>query len=286
MAGNMKISIITASYNYENYIKETVQSVLSQTYNDWEMIIVDDCSTDNSIDVIKSYNDDRIKLFVNEKNLGLKETLKRGIKEASSDWIVFLESDDVLAPDYLAKKVEIAQKYNDINLIFNDCEFFGDEERVKAFEHALKKTRSLLQNQSYPKKMLYDFYHSNKIFTFSSVMAKRSHLLKINFNPKLDYLIDWHLWIQLSSLGKFYYLPEKLTKWRLHKNSYINSSTYKSPFDLQAASYIEVFKSKKDIGILLFILISHPLWYARKYKRELRQKLISYKRKAFPKKKN
>lgn len=286
MAGNMKISIITASYNYENYIKETVQSVLSQTYNDWEMIIVDDCSTDNSIDVIKSYNDDRIKLFINKKNLGLKETLKRGIKEASSDWIVFLESDDVLAPDYLAKKVEIAQKYNDINLIFNDCEFFGDEERVKAFEHALKKTRSLLQNQSYPKKMLYDFYQSNKIFTFSSVMAKRSHLLKVNFNPKLDYLIDWHLWIQLSSLGKFYYLPEKLTKWRLHKNSYINSSTYKSPFDLQAASYIEVFKSKKDIGILLFILISHPLWYARKYKRELRQKLISYKRKAFPKKKN
>lgn len=286
MAGNMKISIITASYNYENYIKETVQSVLSQTYNDWEMIIVDDCSTDNSIDVIKSYNDDRIKLFVNEKNLGLKETLKRGIKEASSDWIVFLESDDVLAPDYLAKKVEIAQKYNDINLIFNDCEFFGDEERVKAFEHALKKTRSLLQNQSYPKKMFYDFYQSNKIFTFSSVMAKRSHLLKVNFNPKLDYLIDWHLWIQLSSLGKFYYLPEKLTKWRLPKNSYINSSTYKSPFDLQAASYIEVFKSKKDICILLFILISHPLWYARKYKRELRQKLISYKRKAFPKKKN
>lgn len=282
----MKISIITASYNYENYIKETVQSVLSQTYNDWEMIIVDDCSTDNSVNVIKSYNDERIKLFVNEKNLGLKETLKRGIKEATSDWIVFLESDDVLAPDYLAKKVEIAQKYNDINLIFNDCEFFGDEERVKAFEHALKKTRSLLQNQSYPKKMLYDFYQSNKIFTFSSVMAKRSHLLKVNFNPKLDYLIDWHLWIQLSSLGKFYYLSEKLTKWRLHNNSYINSSTYKSPFDLQAASYIEVFKSKKDIGILLFILISHPLWYARKYKRELRQKLISYKRKAFPKKKN
>lgn len=286
MAENMKISIITASYNYENYIKETIQSVLSQTYNDWEMIIVDDCSTDNSVNVIKSYNDERIKLFVNEKNLGLKETLKRGIKEATSDWIVFLESDDVLSPDYLAKKVEIAQKYNDINLIFNDCEFFGDEERVKAFEHALKKTRSLLQNQSYPKKMLYDFYQSNKIFTFSSVMTKRSDLLKVNFNAKLDYLIDWHLWIQLSSLGKFYYLSEKLTKWRLHNNSYINSSTQKSPVDLQAASYIEVFKSKKDIGILLFILISHPLWYARKYKRELRQKLISYKRKAFPKKKN
>ena len=135
----MKISIVTASYNYEKYIKETIHSILNQTYKDWEMIIVDDCSTDNSVDIIKSYNDDRIKLFVNEKNLGLKETLKRGIKEASSEWIAFLESDDVLAPDYLEKKVEIIKKYPDINLIFNDCEFFGDDERVKAFEHALKK---------------------------------------------------------------------------------------------------------------------------------------------------
>ncbi len=282
----MKISIVTASYNYEKYIKETIHSILNQTYKDWEMIIVDDCSTDNSVDVIKSYNDDRIKLFVNEKNLGLKETLKHGIKEANSEWIAFLESDDVLAPDYLEKKVEIIKKYPDINLIFNDCEFFGDDERVKAFEHALKKTRDLLKNQSYPKNMFYDFYQSNKIFTFSSVMAKRRDLLKVNFNPKLDYLIDWHLWVQLASLGKFYYMPEKLTKWRLHNNSYINSSTYKSPVDLQTASYLEVFKAKKDISILIFILLSHPVWYARKYKRELRQTLISYKRKAFPKKKN
>lgn len=282
----MKISIVTASYNYEKYIKETIHSILNQTYKDWEMIIVDDCSTDNSVDIIKSYNDDRIKLFVNEKNLGLKETLKRGIKEASSEWIAFLESDDVLAPDYLEKKVEIIKKYPDINLIFNDCEFFGDDERVKAFEHALKKTRDLLKNQSYPKNMFYDFYQSNKIFTFSSVTAKRRDLQKVNFNQKLDYLIDWHLWVQLASLGKFYYMPEKLTKWRLHNNSYINSSTYKSPVDLQTASYLEVFKAKKDISILIFILLSHPVWYARKYKRELRQTLISYKRKAFPKKKN
>ena len=57
----MKISIVTASYNYEKYIKETIHSILNQTYKDWEMIIVDDCSTDNSVDIIKSYNDDRIK---------------------------------------------------------------------------------------------------------------------------------------------------------------------------------------------------------------------------------
>lgn len=69
------ISIVTASYNYEQYIVETIQSVINQTYTDWELIVVDDCSTDNSVEVIKSFNDERIKLFVNEKNLGLKGTI-------------------------------------------------------------------------------------------------------------------------------------------------------------------------------------------------------------------
>ena len=62
----MKVSVVTASYNYQDYIKEAIQSVLNQTYKDLELIIVDDCSTDNSVQVINSYKDDRIKLFVNE----------------------------------------------------------------------------------------------------------------------------------------------------------------------------------------------------------------------------
>ena len=71
----MKVSVVTASYNYQDYIKEAIQSVLNQTYKDLELIIVDDCSTDNSVQVINSYKDDRIKLFVNEKNLGLLKTV-------------------------------------------------------------------------------------------------------------------------------------------------------------------------------------------------------------------
>ena len=103
------ISIVTASYNYAQYIGETIQSVLNQTYSDWELVIVDDCSSDNSVEVIKSFKDDRIKLFVNERNLGLKGTVKRGIELAQGDWVVFLESDDVITPDYLEKKAKIVQ---------------------------------------------------------------------------------------------------------------------------------------------------------------------------------
>ena len=89
----MKISIVTASYNYENYIKETIKSVLNQTYQDWELIIIDDCSSDNSVNVIKSFQDDRIKLFVNKQNLGLAKTLKLGIEKNSKFFLTYIHKN-------------------------------------------------------------------------------------------------------------------------------------------------------------------------------------------------
>lgn len=269
------ISIITASYNYEQYIGETIQSVLNQTYTDWELIIVDDCSTDNSIEVIKSFKDERIKLFRNKKNLGLKGTVKRGVEEAKGDWVVFLESDDMITPDYLEKKVQIVEQYPDVSLIFNDCEFFGDEKRVETFNTALARTRTILREKIYPCEMFYNFYHSNKIFTFSAVMVKREELLKVNYEPKLDCLLDWHLWIQLAYSNKFYYIPQKLTLWRLHENSYISKSSYKTPFDLQIKSYLDIFKKTQDFKIIIKIFLLYFLWQARQIKKELRS--ISHK---------
>lgn len=275
----MKISVITASFNYEEFIKKTIQSVLDQTYQDWEMIIADDGSKDNSLAVINSYceKDARIKLFTHQNNVnkGLTETLKLGIEKAQGEWIVFLESDDLIAPDYMAKKIKIAEQYKDINLIFNDCEFFGDENRVRDFNIALNKTRTILSNRTYPRDMFYDFYLSNKIFTFSCVMVKREDLLKIDYNANLDYLIDWHLWIQTAGLGKFYYMPEKLTRWRLHAASYINNSKYQSPLDLQTKTYLQILTKTCNLKIIPFLLIAHPLWYLRKFKRELRQAIVS-----------
>lgn len=272
------ISIVTASYNYAQYIGETIQSVLNQTYSDWELVIVDDCSSDNSVEVIKSFKDDRIKLFVNEKNLGLKGTVKRGIELAQGDWVVFLESDDVIESDYLEKKVKIAQKYPDVVLIFNDCEFFGDEKKVCDFNVALKKTRELNSKRKYPANMFWEFYHSNKIFTFSAVMAKRDALLKIDYEPKLDCLLDWHLWIQMAHIGKIYYIDERLTKWRLHDGSYISKSTYKNPFDLQFKTYFDIARQTGNYWIVIKILLMHCLWICRIIKRDLRRFLISYKR--------
>ena len=274
----MKISIVTASYNYENYIKETIKSVLNQTYQDWELIIIDDCSSDNSVNVIKSFQDDRIKLFVNKQNLGLAKTLKLGIEKATGDWIVFLESDDLITSDYLAKKVQIIQKHKNINLIFNDCEFFGDTDRVNDFNTALRKTRLNNSQREYPSNMFYNLYLSNKIFTFSAVMAKRNDLLKLDFNTPIDSLLDWWLWIQLAYIGKFYYIQDKLTKWRLHKKSYITKSKNSTPYELQIKAYFKLFKKNNDIKILLFIPFAQIIWYLLQIKKNVK-KLIINKRK-------
>lgn len=101
-----KISILMPSYNYASYIREAIESVIKQTYTNWELIIIDDASTDSSLGIIKEYlrKDPRIKLVINEKNLGLAKTLKKGISFAESSWIAFLECDDIFQPTSLEKK--------------------------------------------------------------------------------------------------------------------------------------------------------------------------------------
>lgn len=256
----MKISIVTASYNYSEYIKEAIESVISQSHEDWELIIVDDGSSDDSVEVIKSYceKDARIKLFVHADNVnkGLKDTLLLGIEKAECEWIAFLESDDLLSSDYLERKIEIAQNFPETVLIFNAVEYFGDEKKSWLFESVFVHNSNFLSDKTFPREMFKDLSANNRILTFSSVMARRESLLMADFNTPCDKLIDWWLYINMSFGQKFYYTPEKLTKWRLHPNSYIMDKRTKCHF-LNMLAYFNVYKkNKKEFWILIFILYS------------------------------
>ena len=100
------VSIIMPSYNTANFIEETIASVLSQTYTNWELIIVDDCSTDNTDEVVQKYlSDERIKYFKNEKNSGAAVSRNRALREANGKWIAFLDSDDLWSKDKLEKQI-------------------------------------------------------------------------------------------------------------------------------------------------------------------------------------
>lgn len=113
------VSIITPSYNTARFIGKTIDSVLAQTYKNWEMIIVDDCSSDNTDDIVKPYlTDTRIKYLKNEKNSGAAISRNYALREAKGRWIAFLDSDDLWLPEKLEKQIKF-MKDNDYH--FSCC---------------------------------------------------------------------------------------------------------------------------------------------------------------------
>lgn len=117
---NEMVSIIMPSYNTANYISESIESVLSQTYTNWELIIVDDCSTDNTDEVVNSFlKDRRIRYLKNKKNSGAAVSRNRALREAEGKWIAFLDSDDLWMSEKLEKQVNF-MKENDYHFSYTN----------------------------------------------------------------------------------------------------------------------------------------------------------------------
>lgn len=278
----MKISVITASYNYAQYIEEAINSVINQTYQDWELIIVDDGSSDNSVEIIKSYcdKDSRIKFFQHEngQNKGLKETILLGLSHATGDWIAFLESDDIFAPENLRKKAEIVEEgkkagRQEVKLIFNKmsylCETAESERQIKFHEKKQRKLAKML----FPQNMFYQFYVRNMILSFSCVMVNAQTLKNADFDTPNDIMIDWWLWINLAYENDFYYLDEELTLWRLHDKSYISQNDYNTRYNLPRKAYFKRFKQTLNPLILVNALISEVLMMLYAIWRKVKNKI-------------
>lgn len=250
------ISIITTSYNYENYISETIKSVLAQTYTDWELIIVDDASCDNSVEVIKSFCEDkRIKLICHDRNKGLAQAVKTGLKYAKGEWIAFLESDDLWVTNTLEERVHAIKNNPPIGIIFNDVEEFGDEKAVLAVKNNLEKNRKRISKLNFPKNIFYDLNIENFLLTFSAVMIKKEALEDCPLDTPIDALLDWWIFIHVSYKNDAFYINKKLTKWRQHKNSYLFRRKKTKFRSVNLSAYLDVCKTQKlGIKFLPFFL--------------------------------
>ncbi len=225
---NPKISIIVASYNYENFIKETLDSLMAQTYKNFEVIVVDDGSSDNSIKIIKTYTKKYSNIFLhrhhNGKNKGLPETIKLGIEKSIGEYIAFCESDDYWAENYLEEKVKIINSYACPKIIVNDVNIFGDKARCEVVKKMLQDRKSNFKTTK-NKISIADFRLHNWIVTFSCCMVKASLLKKCDITsvPRKANL-DWWLWRQLSCNNTIFYLNQKLTYWRIHESYMVKES--------------------------------------------------------------
>lgn len=253
----MKVSVVITSYNYDKYIKDAIESVLNQTYSDFELVIIDDCSTDNSVNIINQFEDERIKFIQNEQNLGLKNSMQKAISCCTGEWIAFLESDDLWLPDTLEKRLACAEKYPQIGIIFNDVLEFGDEDLLLAVKNNFDRVRKILSKKTFPKNIFYDINVHNLILTFSSVMIKRELFENVSFETPIDALLDWWLYIHIAYNTEAYYMKDKLTKWRQHKQSYIMRKK-KSKFKMaNIEAYLDVYKTKNlGVKFLPFLVFS------------------------------
>lgn len=244
------------SYNYEKYLPVAINSVINQTYQDWELIIVDDGSIDSSVEIIKFFcqKDKRIKLFQHEnsENKGLKSSILLGIEHSTGEWIAFLESDDFFEFNHLSRKVEIINKYPSASLIFNKVKFLQENTHKNKLLKGFEKKQENLSKLTYPRNMFYDFYINNMILTFSCVMIKSKVLKNTDFNSPSDRLIDWWLWIHIAYKNNFYYLNEELTNWRLHDESYIVTGKKPMFLPIQVSAYKNVYEKNNHPRKLLY----------------------------------
>ena len=146
------VSIITPNYNCGRFIAQTIESVLAQTYTIWEMIIVDDCSTDDSVKIAQSYaaKDSRIKVIQNEKNSGAAISRNKAIEMAQGEFIAFLDSDDLWMPEKLEKQISFMR---DNNCDFSFCEYEHIDEENKS----LLKVAKVIKKLTYSKMMFHCF---------------------------------------------------------------------------------------------------------------------------------
>jgi glycosyltransferase involved in cell wall biosynthesis len=238
------ISIIVASYNYAGLISEALDSIQEQTYRNYEVIIIDDGSTDNSLEIIMPYLDnENFHLYNHENNVnkGLPDTIRLGLEKCKGDYVAFLEADDIWESNYLEEKVACIRKYADVKIIVNDLTLFGDKsddeirgirKHIAGVYSRFASTRTYISPE--------EFRTQNWIFTFSCTMVKKEPLVQCDFsrNP-VKANLDWWLWRQVCLDAPVYFINKKLTRWRLH-DSYMDTARLSSRLNM------EVFLSEGD----------------------------------------
>ena len=230
---NNLVSIITPSYNSKRFIKETVDSVVAQTYQNWEMIIVDDCSKDDSVEYIENLiqNDLRIKLIALEKNVGAAEARNKALEVAQGRYIAFLDSDDIWLSHKLDTQLKFMQKKNYAFTFSSYIPFSENGEEEYKIINA-------------PKELDYSKYCKNTIIGCLTVIIDKEKVGDFRM-PNIKSSHDMALWLLILKRGfKAYGLDETLARYRLVATSN-TAKKYKAIFDVW-----KVYRNIEKLNVL------------------------------------
>ena len=208
-----KITAIIPIHNSSKHIKQCIESVLNQTYKNIELILIDDASTDNSVELVKNIKDNRIKLIELKENSGAAVARNKGIEEATGDYICFLDSDDYWLPNKLERQIKFIEE-NNYTFIYAGYDYFKNGKRKKA---------------KVPKSMNYNQLLKNHAIFTSTVMLNMTHLKKEDiYMPNLRRGQDYGAWWKKIKKGiTAYGITETLAIYRVGEKS-LSSNKFKA----------------------------------------------------------
>ena len=202
-----KVSVILPVYNCDQYIFETIQSVLNQTFADFELLIVDDCSTDKTVAIIKQFDDDRIQLILKEKNTGYTDSLNYAVSIAKGQYIARMDGDDICVSTRFEKQVAFLDANPTIILCGSAIQIIG--------------TNTVLRHPSRYEDIKIKLCFSSS-FYHPSVMARIEAFQANPYDKKYEPAEDYDLWTRLVFQGELANLEEVLLLYRVHENQVSN----------------------------------------------------------------
>jgi len=265
----ISISVIMPVFNAEKYIKESIESVLIQSYTDFEFIIIDDGSNDNSLNIIKEFKDSRIRLVTNTKNSGIVFSLNKALTFANGEFIARIDADDICLVDRFQVQVDFLRNNKDVGL----CS--GHFTTIDSNGKILKSFKVPISNED----CLMSFVFGNPI-VHPAAMFKKSLALKVGgYRAGTEPAEDYDFWQRLSYQTKLENLNTILIEYRVHENNY--SRTKK---DLYTEKFTSIFKNDKRLSDLiiprympLHIRCLMGTWMEKTSLKELRE-FISWKK--------
>ncbi|MFH2106767.1 MAG: sugar nucleotide-binding protein [Candidatus Micrarchaeota archaeon] len=212
-----KVSVIMPCYNQVNYIRESVDSVLNQTYKNIELILIDNVSTDGTKEVIQEYEkkDRRVKAIYHKENMGYGGSINDGFANATGKYIALTSSDDIWYLEKLDIQVLQLISFNDSDLVHSDADIIDGKGKKTG---TIRKLYRL--DTSKASGNVFDYLTTKNICCTSTVLFRKECLKTYGeFDPELRFAHDWWFYIKLSQKHKFYYCPERLVAYRVHSTN-------------------------------------------------------------------
>ncbi len=242
-----KITVMMPCFNAEDFISDAIQSVLCQTFSDFELLIINDGSTDHTIELVKSFDDKRIKILEQE-NQGVAVALNYGLEYARASYIARFDADDICFADRLKKQYEFMRSNPDCIVVGSGAEYVDNSGNYIFTHLPLVNTQEEIQQLPYN---ICPFIHA-------SVMYKKDLIKKVGYNVNAHSFEDHLLWLQIRHFGKMYNISEPLINVRLNPGSFTMDERKRSREfrRIKNKALIEETISKQD-GDRLLSIINH-----------------------------